>query len=107
VFGCREWGQIEPKRHDTGVIQKLRWHAGVSFQGAYVLIMHRLKKKYIYLVVILSICIFFFVEIMTLGLVTLGTLESGINIPLRLLIFGIFSRGYSFITDLKDLDFNT
>ena len=30
------------------------------------------------------------------------TLESGINIPLRLLIFGNFSRGYGLITDLKD-----
>ena len=29
------------------------------------------------------------------------TLESGINIPLRLLIFGIFSRGYRLITDLS------
>jgi hypothetical protein len=99
VFGCREWGQIEPKRHDTGVIQKLRWHAGLSFQGAYVLI--SLLSCYIVNMHL------FFVEIMTLGLVTLGILESGINIPLRLLIFGIFSRGYSFITDLKDLDFNT
>ena len=35
------------------------------------------------------------------------TLESGTNIPLRLLIFGIFSRGYGFITDLKDLYFTT
>ena len=33
----------------------------------------------------------------------LPTLESGINVPLRLLIFGIFSRGYGLITDLKDL----
>ena len=31
------------------------------------------------------------------------TLESGINIPLRLSIFGIFSRGYGLIMDLKDL----
>ena len=30
------------------------------------------------------------------------SLESGINVPLHLLIFGIFSRGYSLITDLKD-----
>ena len=30
------------------------------------------------------------------------TLESGINITLRLLFFGNFSRGYSLITDLKD-----
>ena len=35
------------------------------------------------------------------------TLESGINVPLRLLIFGIFSRGYGLITDLKDLNFTT
>ena len=35
------------------------------------------------------------------------TLDSGINIPLRLLIFGIFSRGYGLITDLKDLHFTT
>ena len=35
------------------------------------------------------------------------TLESGINIPLRVLIFGIFSRGYGLITDLKDLNFTT
>ena len=34
-----------------------------------------------------------------------GTLESGMNIALRLLIFGIFSRGYGLITDLKDLNF--
>ena len=36
-----------------------------------------------------------------------GTLESGINIALRLLIFGIFSRAYGLITDLKDLNFTT
>ena len=30
-----------------------------------------------------------------------GTLESGINIPLRLLIFGIFSRSHCHIMDLK------
>ena len=35
------------------------------------------------------------------------TLESGINVPLHLLIFGIFSRGYSLITNLKDLNFTT
>ena len=35
------------------------------------------------------------------------TLESGINIPLRLSFFGIFSRGYGLITDLKDLKFTT
>ena len=35
------------------------------------------------------------------------TLESGINVPLRLLIFEIFSRGYCLITDLKDLNFTT
>ena len=34
------------------------------------------------------------------------TLESGINVPLRLLIFGIFSRGYVLITDLKDMNFS-
>ena len=33
-----------------------------------------------------------------------STLESGINIPTRLLIFGIFSRGYGLIKDLKDLN---
>ena len=36
-----------------------------------------------------------------------NTLESGINIPLLLLIFGIFSRGYGLFTDLKDLNFTT
>ena len=35
------------------------------------------------------------------------TLESGINVALRLLIFGFFSRGYGLITDLKDLNFTT
>ena len=35
------------------------------------------------------------------------TLESGINITLRLLTFGIFSRGYGLITYLKDLNFTT
>ena len=35
------------------------------------------------------------------------TLESGINVPLRLSILGIFSRGYSLITDLKDLNFTS
>ena len=35
------------------------------------------------------------------------TLESGINVALRLLIFGNFSRGYGLITDLKDLNFTT
>ena len=35
------------------------------------------------------------------------TLESVINIALRLLIFGIFSRGYGLITDLKDINFTT
>ena len=34
-----------------------------------------------------------------------STLESGINIPLRLLIFGFFSRGYGLIADLKNLNF--
>ena len=36
-----------------------------------------------------------------------ATLESGIYLPLRLLIFGIFSRVYGFIMDLKDLNFTT
>ena len=36
-----------------------------------------------------------------------GTLESGLNVPLCLLIFGFFSRGYGLITDLKDLQFTT
>ena len=39
--------------------------------------------------------------------INIVTLESGINIPLSLLIFGIFSRGYGLITDLKDLNFTT
>ena len=30
-----------------------------------------------------------------------NTLESGIHIPLRLLIFDFFSQGYHLITDLK------
>ena len=34
----------------------------------------------------------------------LPTLESEINVPLCLLFFGIFSRGYGLITDLKDLN---
>ena len=33
------------------------------------------------------------------------TLESGINVPLRLLIFRIYSRGYNLITGLKRLKF--
>ena len=45
----------------------------------------------------------FFVLFITI----LSTLESGINVPIRLLIFGIFSRGYGLITDLKDLNFTT
>ena len=36
-----------------------------------------------------------------------ATLESGLNIPLRLSIFGIFSRGSGLITDLKDLNFTS
>ena len=40
-------------------------------------------------------------------LVLADTLESEINVPLRLLIFGIFSRGYGLITDLKELNFTT
>ena len=35
------------------------------------------------------------------------TLESGINVPLCLLIFGIFSRCYGLNTDLKYLKFTT
>ena len=35
------------------------------------------------------------------------TLGSGINVALRSLFFGIFSRGYGHITDLKDLNFTT
>ena len=35
------------------------------------------------------------------------TLESEINVPLHSLIFGIFSRGYGLIMDLKDLNFIT
>ena len=35
------------------------------------------------------------------------TLESGINVALHLLIFGIFSWGYGLITDLKDINFTT
>ena len=34
------------------------------------------------------------------------TLESGIYVTLRLLIFGIFSRGYGLIPDEKKLIFN-
>ena len=36
-----------------------------------------------------------------------STLESGINVPIRLLIFGIFSRSYSLITDFRNLNFTT
>ena len=41
-------------------------------------------------------------------LVYVNTVESEKkNIPIHLLIFGIFSRGYVLITDLKDLNFYT
>ena len=33
------------------------------------------------------------------------TLESRINVLLCLIIFGVWSRGYGLITDLKDLNF--
>ena len=36
------------------------------------------------------------------AILNFSTLESGINVPLHLFIFGIFSRGYGLITDFKD-----
>ena len=41
------------------------------------------------------------------GFALKSTLESGMHIPLRLLIYQKNSRGYSLITDLKDLNFTT
>ena len=40
-----------------------------------------------------------------LGCGSLLTLESEINLPLRLSIFGFFSRGYDLIKHLKDLNY--